>query len=60
MAEINIQQKKKRLSPWPLIVAVLVVLALGAWFLVSRDRGPAAAPEPGAPAATPADTVSVP
>lgn len=60
MAEINIQRKKRRLSPWPLIVAVLVVLALGVWYLVSRDNGAAPTPAPGAPAATPADTVSVP
>lgn len=58
MAEINIQRKKRRLSPWPLLVAVLVVLALGVWYLVSRDNGPAPAPAPGAPAATPADTVT--
>ena len=58
MAEINIQRKKRRLSPWPLIVAVLVVLALGVWYLVSRDNGPAPAPAPGTPAATPADTVT--
>lgn len=60
MAEINIQRKKRRLSPLPLIVAVLVVLALGVWYLVSRDNGSTSPPAPGAPAATPADTVSVP
>ncbi|RAK64134.1 hypothetical protein [Hymenobacter edaphi] len=60
MAEINIQRKKKRLSPWPLLIAVLVVLALGGWYLVSRDQDAPPAAAPAAPAATPADTVSVP
>ncbi|MCC3155691.1 hypothetical protein LJ737_00475 [Hymenobacter sp. 15J16-1T3B] len=60
MAEINIQRKKRRISPWPLLIAVLVVLALGVWYLVSRDQATPPAPAPGAPAATPADTVSVP
>lgn len=61
MAEINIQPKKKRISPWPLIVAVLVVLALGVWYLVGRDAGEAPATDPATPpAATPADTVSRP
>ncbi|GAB3828320.1 hypothetical protein [Hymenobacter jeollabukensis] len=60
MAEINIQRKKKRVSPWPLLIAVLVVLALGVWYLVSRDKDEAPAATPAVPAATPADTVSVP
>jgi hypothetical protein len=60
MAEINIQRKKRRISPWPLIISVLVVLALGVWYLVSRDTGETPAPDPAVPAATPADTVRVP
>ncbi|GAB2948922.1 hypothetical protein GCM10027048_12330 [Hymenobacter coalescens] len=52
MAEINIQRKKKSFSPWPLIVAVLVVLALGIWYLVSRDSG--SAPAEPVPAEAPA------
>ncbi|OON70602.1 hypothetical protein [Hymenobacter sp. CRA2] len=51
MAEINIQRKKRTISPWPLLVAVLVLLGLGIWYLVSRDQEQPATPE-AAPAAT--------
>ncbi|GAA4378087.1 hypothetical protein [Hymenobacter koreensis] len=61
MADINIQRKKKSVSPWLLILLVLALLGLGAWYLLSRDPGPDQ-PVPTAPApaaSTPADTAAV-
>jgi hypothetical protein len=63
MAEINIQRKKKRFSAWPLILAVLLLLALGIWYLVSRDTGETRPTDPeaaAAPAAALGDTTGAP
>ncbi|OWP62468.1 hypothetical protein CDA63_13805 [Hymenobacter amundsenii] len=55
MADINIQRKKNTPSPWLLLLLVLAIVGVGAWFLfkaeinASRDL-----PPPPPPASTPA------
>ncbi|GGG46494.1 hypothetical protein [Hymenobacter glacieicola] len=44
MADINIQRKKSSPSPWLLILLVLAVVALGAYFLLRADSATPAAP----------------
>ncbi|KAA9331555.1 hypothetical protein F0P96_15060 [Hymenobacter busanensis] len=60
MADINIQRKKKSASPWLLILLVLALVGLGAWYLLRRDSAPepAASTAAAVPAATPADTAA--
>jgi hypothetical protein len=65
MAEINIQRKKKTVSPWLLILLVLLLLGLGIWYLVRRDPGAppantAAVEAPTAPAPAPTVTPGAP
>ncbi|WP_400192413.1 hypothetical protein [Hymenobacter sp. B81] len=37
MADINIQRKKKSVSPWLILLPVLALLALAAWYLLRED-----------------------
>jgi hypothetical protein len=59
MAEINIQRKKKTVSPWLLILLVLVLIGLGIWYLVSRDPGPRVADQETAAPTAPAPVSTV-
>ncbi|MBT9394050.1 hypothetical protein KLP40_12830 [Hymenobacter sp. NST-14] len=60
MADINIQRKKNTPSPWLLILLVLAVVAVGAYFLLRADANAPRAlpPSPPPPAATPVDSLS--
>ncbi|UPL49439.1 hypothetical protein [Hymenobacter sublimis] len=46
MADINIQRKKSSPSPWLLILLVLAVVAVGAYFLLRADSAAPTAPAP--------------
>ena len=60
MADINIQRKKNTPSPWLLILLVLAVVAVGAYFLLRADvNTPQELPPPPPPPATaPVDSLN--
>ncbi|NVO31435.1 hypothetical protein [Hymenobacter lapidiphilus] len=63
MADINIQRKKNTPSPWLLLLVVLAVVGLGAWFLfkaeinATRSTPPPPPPPPAETPLVPADTL---